>query len=386
MISAFINLHTHSKIAARGQRADRLGEITNPPTDAFPTPTTPDGSNKHAAMKVGPSKARTLTEHYRLIICTHILVSQKCLLDILSGVPYPELLLKYPRSKDSLEDYDCTNIWKLNRRAAQNRIQKRSLKAFLLTGWKKAIQDPPRIVARHYLLFAPSTHEIDVPLSTFLTKERVSQVLCGLDIGICRHMRCSDAIVLDCYEPEDCIDRDRCGPGHPCTCAEANTDWGGWECLEIGCQAEFYFSVLHMIAANGRLLLPAEQCECLTLVTARSFPYLETGMDPSWTGCAIAPDEIDAGSIGFRRWDTHQIKCYEKNREWYNQASVESLNQRAGTKIAHYCGKPSDYAAALEMAAQSVRQPGGVEPVSEVSGTSADLPPRYSLVPNAEHS
>jgi hypothetical protein len=139
-------------------------------------------------------------------------------------------------------------------------------------------------------------------------------------------------------------------------------------------------------AVQGRLLIPAEQCECPYLVTSRNFPSIETGTDPSWTECAISPEEFEHGSPGFRRRDIHRVKCYTQKREWYNQACVKSLNRRSSTNIARYCDKPGDYVAAPEMASEFVRLPEQAEAVSEDLEASEDLPPRYSPFWNVEQS
>ena len=166
-------------------------------------------------------------------LCPHLLVSHQCLRDILSGMAYADLALKYPRSGGHLENCLRTDIWKINERVARMRLQKQSLKSFIFSSLKTRRQDLPKSIWIHItwtLLFAPTSHVFEAPLANFFTKQRLSQVLRGFNVSICRHIRYSHKLVLNCYKPRGVIDRDRCGPGKPCCCSVTRTDLGGALC------------------------------------------------------------------------------------------------------------------------------------------------------------
>lgn len=338
-------------------------------------------SNNHTTMKTMVPSADILARTGKVALCAHVLVSHRCLLDILAGMLYTDLILKYPCSKKDLGECQCTNIWKLNSRAAQIKSQKRTLEHSVLSRWKKTIQRPPWIRATYALLFAPLRYATDAPLTNFFTKERLSQVLGGFDVGICRHMRYSDAYVLDRYEPKGVIDSDRCGPGMPCCCDQTGNDWGSSVCPDDSCYTEFRFVVIHAKGNEARQFIPPEPCEVLAIVTSRIFPSLETGTHPSWSGCALAPEEYKDCSPDFRRWESHQRRLLTKNREWYDRACVENLNRRAGTNIAQYCGMPDDCARSPQHAAELASTPERAEAMSQVLDVSGNLPPPYSLPP-----
>jgi hypothetical protein len=111
--------------------------------------------------------------------------------------------------------------------------------------------------------------------------------------------------------------------------------------------AQFVFCVIHAKAREESWLFPAEPGEALAIVTSKSFP-VETTMHPSWTGCALAPDEFDNNVVDYNNWSVHQRKCAIENRQWYNQACVEKLNRTAGANVARYYGNTADHVRALE--------------------------------------
>jgi hypothetical protein len=187
-------------------------------------------------------------------------------------------------------------------------------------------------------------------------------------------MRYSDQFVLNRYEPRGVIDRDRCGPGKPCCCAVTRTDWGGSRCLEEDCMAQFVFYVIHAKAREESQLFPAEPGESLAIVTSKSFT-VETTMDPSWTGCALAPDEFDNDVIGYNNWSIHRQKCAIENRQWYNQACVEKLNRTAGASVARYYENTEDRVRAPEQTTALARTSGRIQELSGVEQVLEDSPP-----------
>ena len=84
---------------------------------------------QHTSKK--PETAETLTPSVTILakdgkaaLCPHLLLSHQCLCDIFSGMAYADLALKYPRSRECLENCPCTDIWEINERAARIRLQK----------------------------------------------------------------------------------------------------------------------------------------------------------------------------------------------------------------------------------------------------------------------
>jgi hypothetical protein len=337
------------------------------------------GHRAMSAPQLTPS-VTLLAKDGKAALCHHLLVSHQCLRDILSGMAYADLAVKYPRSSECLENCPCTDIWEINERAARIRLKNRSLKSFILPSLKTRRQDLPKSIWIHTtstLLFAPTSHAFEAPLANFFTKQRLSQVLRGFNVSICRHMRYSDNFVLNCYEPRGVIDRDRCGPGKPCCCSVTRTDWGGSRCLEEDCMAQFVFCVIHAKAREESRLFPAEPGESLAIVTSKSFP-VETTMHPSWTGCALAPDEFDNNVLDYDNWSVHRRKCAIENRQFYNQACIEKLNRTAGANVACYYGNTEDHFRAPEQAPALARTSGGIQELSEVEQVSEDSPPPYS--------
>ncbi len=325
--------------------------------------------------------ATFLAKNGKAALCHHVLVSHQCLCDILSGMAYADLTFKYPRSRECLEKCPCTNIWEINERAARMRLQKQSLRFLIFSSLKTQRQDLPKSIWIHTswtLLFARTSHVFEAPVANFFTKQRLSQVLRGFNASICRHMRYSDKFVLNCYKPRGVIDRDRCGPGQPYCCSITRTDWGGSRCLEEDCMAQFSFCVIHAKAREESWIFPAEPSESLAIVTSKNFP-VETTMHPSWTGCALAPDEFDNDVVDYNNWSVHQRKCAIENRQWYNQACVERLNRTAGANIARYCGNTEDHVRAPEQATAQARISGRIQKLSGVEQVPEDSPPPYSI-------
>ena len=165
-----------------------------------------------APRLIMPEGAETLTPSVAFLakdgkaaLCPHLLLSHQCLCDIFSGMAYADLALKYPRSwVECLERCICTNIWQVNERAAQTRLQKQSLKSSIFSSLTTRRQDLPKSIWIHptwTLLFTPTSHVFEASLASFFTRQRLSEVLRGFNVSICRHMRYSDKFVLNCYEP-----------------------------------------------------------------------------------------------------------------------------------------------------------------------------------------
>jgi hypothetical protein len=71
-----------------------------------------------------------LAKDGKAALCSHLLVSHQCLGDILSGMAYTDLALKYPRSRECLEYCPCTNIWGDQRARSPNQVAEAELEVF----------------------------------------------------------------------------------------------------------------------------------------------------------------------------------------------------------------------------------------------------------------